>query len=57
MEKALEAIGPSEIDNEPLRHRIANLQAFFRQIDALATRLLALEKADLDDLHRMVEDG
>ena len=57
MEKALAAIGPSGIENEPLRHRIANLQAFFHQIDSLATRLLALEKADLDDLHRMVEEG
>ena len=45
------------IENDPLRQRIATLQSFFHQIDALASRLLTLEKADLDDLHRLVEDG
>ena len=57
MEKALGAIGPSGVENEPLRQRIADLQGFFHQIDSLATRLLTLEKADLDDLHRMVEES
>ena len=57
MEKTLTTIGASGIENDPLRQRIATLQSFFHQIDSLATRLLTLEKADLDDLHRLVEEG
>ncbi len=39
-----------KFQDDPARERIASLETFFERIDALATRLLALEPGELDDL-------
>src|SRR5512135_2481056 len=39
-----------KIQDDPAQERIASLKTFFERIDALATRLLALEPGELDDL-------
>lgn len=39
-----------KFQDDPAQERIASLKTFFERIDALATRLLALEPGELDDL-------